>query len=730
MTLPKQIQSLSEDRCAVAPYNFVELPDQIVEVSAKDLPTNDRYHIDDHLTGRIECTLTTESPLYIRCGMTPEDYADWGDLSNDKLTPAQRERKADFFSLSGQPVLPGSSLRGMLRSVIEIITWSKLSKVSGQSLVYRAIADGSILRDTYHKSINQGGSRQAGFMICDKGIWKIQPALPIADSEDITLARIKKTEIKGENRSKRWHNSKNSYKINVEINSNSIEDDDNGFKYPLANQTQTLEDSSKPIKRPHNAVLVESGKIPGKEKEHIFGLPDPNTDNWLEIPNDLLLSYKNQITKEQINLLGESGLLQDHQPVFYAIDNNRIIFFGHTLMFRLPYEFSIKDFIPQNLRQEENLDISEALFGTVLNHKSNNGEQQSILGRITVSDAYCQQKHDFWFEDGNHMITPQILSGPKPTTFQHYLVQTHESAQKLKHYGSQPITETVIRGHKLYWHKGNVAKNDISAPEAGNPNDTQHTRIKPIKPNVSFKFSIDFRNLKDYELGALAWVLNIAQDPQYRLSLGMGKPLGMGAVKITHQIHISNRSQRYHSLFDNNDQWEVSEEILDSANYINIFEKYIVDKVQTSNDFKSLSRVKNLLRLLTWEADISLQDKNRRRYMRLEEFRSRKILPPPQRVSTEEVKLSDGDIISATISYIEIKPGTKSKITLRYIHEGSQLSGKEEIYKFEDKGIELKEGNKVSLQGTELKEGSNISLQVITIKDGVIKKYKLVLKDL
>lgn len=58
------------------------------------------------------------------------------------------------------------------------------------------------------------------------------------------------------------------------------------------------------------------------------------------------------------------------------------------------------------------------------------------------------------FED--ETITPSILASPKPTTFQHYLVQTSDEKPELKHYASQPNQDTVIRGHKLYWHKINI----------------------------------------------------------------------------------------------------------------------------------------------------------------------------------------------------------------------------------------------------------------------------------
>ena len=110
-----------KQRRAIAPYNFVELPEQIVPAQ-QPLPEGDRYYTHLH-TGRIDCTLTTESPLYIRCGLTPEQFK---EAKEAKDLP-------EFFYLDPEtkkPVLPGSSLRGMLRILVEIASFSKIEQVS------------------------------------------------------------------------------------------------------------------------------------------------------------------------------------------------------------------------------------------------------------------------------------------------------------------------------------------------------------------------------------------------------------------------------------------------------------------------------------------------------------------------------------------------------------------------------------------------------------------------
>lgn len=65
---------------------------------------------------------------------------------------------------------------------------------------------------------------------------------------------------------------------------------------------------------------------------------------------------------------------------------------------------------------------------------------------------------------------------------------------------------------------------------------------------MTFLFQIQFENLSNEELGALLWVLDVAKDTGYRLKLGMGKPYGLGAIKITSTLHLQDHIQRYQGL--------------------------------------------------------------------------------------------------------------------------------------------------------------------------------------
>ncbi|NCJ07356.1 hypothetical protein GS597_12725 [Synechococcales cyanobacterium C] len=149
---PKHIACVTESRQALAPYNFVELPDQVVQ--AQPIPDGDRYHPDRH-TGKIECILTTESPIYTRCGWSQEDFAQYGDKAFHELPNEIQQKRANFFinPVTQQPIIPGSSLRGMLRTLVEIVSFSKIDEVADSQLIYRAVGDTTSLGERYRERL-------------------------------------------------------------------------------------------------------------------------------------------------------------------------------------------------------------------------------------------------------------------------------------------------------------------------------------------------------------------------------------------------------------------------------------------------------------------------------------------------------------------------------------------------------------------------------------------------
>ncbi|MFB3906030.1 MAG: TIGR03986 family CRISPR-associated RAMP protein [Acidobacteriota bacterium] len=247
-----------------------------------------------------------------------------------------------------------------------------------------------------------------------------------------------------------------------------------------------------------------------------------------------------------------------------------------------------------------------------------------------------------WLED---VIVPRILSSPKVTTFQHYLTQDGGiEKDKLKDKLTTYLNgdQTTIRGHKLYWHRWEDSQALAQAREperhdeilrdllSPNPRDSQHTLIKPIKAGVTFKGRIRFENLTDLELGALLIALELPEGCAHRL--GMGKPLGLGSVRISTRLNLVDRSRRYTG-------WaETGATSDDGARFRRIFVEEMLRHaheagetlIPGNNGLRRIARLDALFLLLEWQGREGVAETA---YMELARFKERPVLPSPHKVA-------------------------------------------------------------------------------------------------
>lgn len=545
MSIPRHNNPTDPRRVATAPYNFVPLPDRVASAPTR-LPPHDRYDPGRH-TGVITCRLTTASPLYIRSGESPEDFS-----------KENKEQSPDFFTdpVTGEPVIPGSSLRGMLRAMIEIVSYSKVQPVSSQKLFYRAVADKmTTLRESYQRQIQQV---KAGYVQENRGNFEIIPAIEPVPGRSFYKVKeyiVEQGKLPGF----------------VPLTSDGYRPQriPCSFRLGTGKEADRVLEVATPGRLPYEGILACSGPMQGKKAHWIV----PRRKEGVKpvpIAGEVVADYREAMSEfEKDNFDPKCGCLQPNQPIFYLEDKGTVVAFGHTANFRLPYRdtnqhkaLSPRDFVPESLRNPDETDLAEALFGYIENDASR--RPKAFAGRVFVTDARLdrgQANDDIWLAGApDKSIEPKVLSGPKPTTFAHYLTQQDPDYLQrrgkdgktrpflsLSHY-AQP-GKTVLRGHKLYWHQG--AQPAIANDKEG-VKETQLTRIKPLKPGVAFTFTLHFENLNQVELGALLWVLHLGADENYRLKLGMGKPLGMGAVKTEASLKLVDRQQRYGGLFEGN----------------------------------------------------------------------------------------------------------------------------------------------------------------------------------
>ena len=604
---------------AEAPYNFVPLPNTIRFI---EKPPSQGVYNEKLFTGKISCKLTNTTPIYVRAAQTLDEF-------ENKTPSSEHFYHGPTGNEKYKLLIPGSSIRGMLRTLVEVVSHARVSPVTDKQLFYRSVENtsmGKMYGDRMKDKV------RAGFFHRDQsGAW-ITPAIAVRVGRDDILAEFStdslykeqyrngqplKTSPKRVPRDELQHQP-----VFVRLHENSLKNSTQFYRAEEFSREQADEQEA--------AVLVITGDMHGKEKEFAFLERNIAKDIPLQDGQVELFEDKDQITQYQENAFPKTkgrkneGGIKDGDPVFYLIGDNekQIVGFGRAYMFRLPYRLSPLQMLPDNLTEDiDRYDLVEALFGYV--PQSNKGRTQ-IAGRISFTDAIMQGKVEDALLSEKHL---KILASPKATAFQHYLTQSQPNDQdKLSHYDT-PKEETTLRGYKFYWHKGQVQQSDY---EANVPSQEGQHPVKPIRENQTFKFDIFFENLRPEELGVLLWVLDKAKDDQYRLKLGMGKPYGLGSVLIDSDVKIEDRIQRYKTLVFGGNSWkdqqvdpkleEENNQKLDEARVS--FARWLLKKQDvTILQIDELTRIQELLIMLSWNEHPPV---NKTQYMVLDQFTGRK----------------------------------------------------------------------------------------------------------
>ncbi len=688
---------------ARAPYNFVPLAETMVR--ARQPLDHDAYHDGEGLTGWIECTLETCSPTYVRGMYTVEQFVRLGNKKNDELNEAEKSERAPFFAISDEkiegypvPVIPGSSLRGMIRSLVEIIGYGRMRWVGKEpTFTFRAVAASrdDPLRGPYNDVLGAFGANvRTGYLRKDGDDWFVDPALtPQSQGWPEKSAYLKVKERQIDSRAIPGFLRFNSdnyrpqlHEVTFDVGFGTGEsgryayvtqlgDSNAGYKYKgvLVCSGNMFETGKQDKGSSSRSQVVASGTEDRRKrsprKNHALVLAKDSRARPLKIRPQAVEDYLAGMTPFQREELAHdwdkrNGCLKNGAPVFYVSEGNEVVYFGHSPNFRIPMRlFGDKskraaippDFIPEKLMSDPRPDLADAIFGWVEEDGAGprtdpkpGDPPRGRAGRVYFEDAQVVEAKDgLWFRP--EPVTPHTLSNPKPTTFQHYLIQDqragHDPDRKdtLAHYGTIP-GETQLRGHKLYWHKG--ADPDITATAKERQHDKQLTRIMPLRAGISFHFKIRFENLRTEELGALWWALALPGEPgkTYRHKLGMGKPLGMGAVAITPKLVLNHRGQeRYGGLFED-DVWKTGGKEVDPRGHVQAFERHVLTEigVATTKALAEVERIRIMLTMLEWREGEAWNDAIR--YMEIEhgkekvneynEYKERPVLPDPIAVAS------------------------------------------------------------------------------------------------
>lgn len=485
------------------PYNFIPVNDNYCEVDwANDISHDIPF--SDGVSGKIIVKFKAESPIIVKEGGF-----------------------SSFVSFQGKPFIPGTSLKGMIRNNLEILSLSKISSLTKDSRY--SMRDLSPFNKDYTIKQNLKNIK-AGFIVSIKGQYHLiecpeYERLSYEDLQDLVDENDIGKRIK---------------------NADSV-----ARKYKLIEE--------KPIyanEENSNWAMVLTGKMFNKKAEYGFKFPEKIKPTKLpeKVVKDFRFIYEKETDsatwkywKKKIHDFNSvptvADLIKDicWVPVFYMKNETEILHMGLTFLYREPFSNSIHKLIPEKHLSEGKSDFAEALFGS---SNTNSG----IKGRVAFSHAFF----DSYEEDTEKEI---VLGSPKPTFFPFYIKQ-----DKNQPYSTFSNSNATINGWKRY-----LTHNETNNQNFTNDNINVRTKMKPIKSGAILSATIRFHNLRRIELGALISALTFHNNHSKCFHLiGMGKPLGYGKLKI---IDINLYNSDHGNLIE----------------YMSEFEKYMCDKMFNRN---------------------------------------------------------------------------------------------------------------------------------------------------
>lgn len=500
-----------------APYHFVPLSKWVYMPDWAHLVSHD-VPFKDGLSGSIEFNLINKTPM---CVGSEQDNQAESSIVNYAVNP------------KGVPVIPGSSVKGVLRSVLEIASFAKFSQFDDQHLSYRDISSSG---SDYSKKMQDKEAVALWLKYDSKSRqWKMQECKHVALFHD-EFNQAFGTEIKNI-----------SQEQSAEIKF---------AEYPLSKRAVSFDIAEREIegtKGKNVKVLraanlgkgktlgqpIFSGFRPGAKKytnarlnfSYLFyGMSNdylPFNDS-AELVNQLFNNHqKSLVDYLKANPHADFGI-----PVFGVKESNgSFLSLGFSKMPRVLYDSSIKDLVNKNqlaASSQLGFDLPELMFGTLRENSL------SLKSRISFTDAVVQSDYDTFLSQ------PLVLGQPRASYLGTYLEQYKKdennevSSDSLAQYRDQdrlagwkryPVQEQFAeRLHETLQDKTNI-----------------QSQLNLVSSGAEFKGRIQFHNLLPNELGALLWALSFGDSQltgRYCHSIGHGRPLGAG-VAFVNKISLS-----------------------------------------------------------------------------------------------------------------------------------------------------------------------------------------------
>lgn len=492
------------------------------------------------VSGWLTVKLDTRTPLIIPDGAHPRYY----DCENEHYVTNPDEdlkntlhKEYSFLRIPSlkdpsvlEPVIPGSELRGMIRSVYETVTDSCVPFLLNdqERISQRVPAFGSLRKRGLlaYEPISESSKERH---------WVLYSAY--ADREKVVYdKRDKKNPIRDKNgnflppngtyvKDKGWLqynipvNNRNPYHI-AYLNKNSVV-----FSWDYCD-----EDGKRDQKRNDEPYEALKASLFKKKKEN--EKPDRNeAKNANRIPIDNLNRALDDAKKGKNNLV----------PVYYFTvkrGDETLVYLSNSSIGRIAQRRKWKDIMGDHApcSSTDRLCPACLLFGTV--------EDKGLKGHVRFTDAAMTSEPVF------ETHTLQILGQPRTSAFEFYLrkpenatywnfdfygVKVRDESKEEKkrkpnnknntHTEYHDLGKSTPRGRKMYWHHYPIASKVKK--------DRMNSTMEAV--NGSFEFKVYFDEVTEEQLQNLVWVITLGEnnaDSTRQHKLGHARPLGYGSVKM------------------------------------------------------------------------------------------------------------------------------------------------------------------------------------------------------
>jgi len=561
-----------------APFNFVPLSEKVIKPEWADNISH-VIPFEDGMSGKINVILTAQTPIFVRNGHTREEHE----------AVVKGENYKSFSKHGDQYFLPATSIKGMIRNALEILSFGKMNRVSDDRYAYRDLYDNyykEIIIEQKDKKTNKDNPTFCGWLDISKD-GSIVKVIDLGKPGRISHREIDKKFEKGF--------------VATFSDSDILRKDANRtskYKYSLLNnklhETEFLVDKEKNESKPSvdtrdfyffskensdNAIkgtLVLTGQ-PGARKRNyknewigkfyefvffekanpIIHSIDPESPFW----KDFL--FINKHSEDWKFLLKQ---FPGKIPVFFKKDSNgKIANMGISYLYKLPYQKRITDCLPAEHKLNNNIDFAEVILGNV---------RKKLKGRVQFGHAFLKGEAQPLSE-----LKP-LMGSPKPSYYPIYLEQKGSNGFLDGRYITYMNSNARLKG----WKKYPVHQNAINSFSVEKNQEKNISPFKPLPTGSKFTFAIHYHNLKKVELGAILYSLTMGNQKDVYHNIGFAKPYGYGKVKL----ELDDIRTEFHEYMNEFEQM-MENDVNGWKNSTQLKELFLMSKNQNNREMAELS---------------------------------------------------------------------------------------------------------------------------------------------